>query len=117
MRNGVTTVLTVDDARLLIDQIRAEAMELVETAPEHVRSEFGFGMVHGFLKAANRFGTLFDEHMAQLEQKEEAFERDFGRTDQQQPAGERRFTRRYSPPVNGGGAGDRKPRDAFGRPL
>jgi len=73
--------VTIDDVKRWVDQIRAEGMELVEAAPEDVRSEFGFGMVHGFLKAANRFGTLCEEHLADMEQKEEQFERDFGSGD------------------------------------
>jgi hypothetical protein len=86
----------------MLDQIRGEAMELVEQAPEQFRSEFGAGMVHGFLKAANRMGTLCDEHMQQVEQKEEEFERSFGRDDDP-PAASGRF-RRPAPPRDGFGS-------------
>lgn len=108
--------LTVDDIRLMLDRIRGEAMELMELAPDSVRSEFGAGMVHGFLKAANRFGTLCDEHLQQVAQKEEEFERDFG-LDDAKPLNSGRFRRPDASPRNGEDASNRQPQRPFGRPL
>jgi hypothetical protein len=51
-------------------------MELVEQAPEQFRSEFGAGMAHGHLKAANRLKTLADESLAEQQRREEDFDRE-----------------------------------------
>jgi hypothetical protein len=74
---GTNALFTFVEMTDLIDVIRGEAMELVEIAPESVRSEFGFGMTHGFLKAANRFRTLLDEALEKQQQREENFEKEF----------------------------------------
>jgi hypothetical protein len=74
---GTNGLFTYNEVVAFVDLIRGEAMELVEMAPDSVRSEFGFGMVHGFLKAGNRFRTLVDEALANQQQREEDFEKEF----------------------------------------
>jgi hypothetical protein len=74
---GQNGLFSYEDVLLMIDTIRGETMELVELAPEQFRSEFGAGMSHGHLKAANRLKTLLDEALAEQQQREEAFEKEF----------------------------------------
>jgi hypothetical protein len=74
---GTNALFTFEEMLLLVDLMRFETMELAESAPESVRSAFGFGMVHGQLKAANRFKTLLEEALAKQQQREENFEKEF----------------------------------------
>jgi len=72
-----TALFAYADMIDMVDQIRGETMEFVELAPESYRTEFGAGMAHGQLRTANRLKTLLDERLAEQEQKEEAFEKEF----------------------------------------
>lgn len=74
---GQNGLFSYDELTRLVDLIKGETMELVELAPEQFRSEFGAGMAHGHLKAANRLKTLLDEMLAEQQQREEAFEKEF----------------------------------------
>ena len=76
MPQGIA-LFSYQDLLVLIDQIRGETMELVEGAPDSFRSEFGAGMSHGQLRAANRLKTLLDEALVEQQRKEEAFEKEF----------------------------------------
>ena len=75
-QSGVALFSYVEIAEI-IDLIKGETMQFVELAPETYRSEFGAGMAHGQIRAANRLKTLIDEKLAEQEQKEEMFEKEF----------------------------------------
>ena len=66
-----------DEIVELIDLIRGETMDMVEIGSESYRSEFGAGMAHGQIRAANRFKTLLEEKLHEQQAKEEAFEKEF----------------------------------------
>lgn len=77
MPAGQNGLFTYAEILAMIDLLKGETMELVESAPEQFRSEFGAGMAHGHLKAGNRLKTLLDESLAEQQQREENFEKDF----------------------------------------
>lgn len=66
---------TFEEVKKIIEKVRAESLEMVENPPESLRTEYGYGMANGQLRAARRFDTLLDELLRGQYMREEAFDK------------------------------------------